>query len=359
MKSIARLKPVFVATLLSFSAMLVGCQPATEVTDAVLPPMVRLVPVVVQPQVFERYFPARLDASQASNLSFQVPGRLVHLPVIKGDRINKGELIARLDRTDYEMNVASARVVFEQTERDLRRLQQLRAQNHVSQAQLDEAKTARDRAEVELDRARQHLIYTEVFAPFDAVIADRMVENFSQVSAGMPVVRVQDLSRIEVEIAVPEILLPQVQDPHAFEVTATLPSVPNREFALTFKEFATEPDPRSRSYRVTFDMENPEDLRLLPGMSATVRIALINQQLSLPVLPLQAVVGEAEHASVFVYDPDTNRVRSRSVTLGRLSGEGVEIMTGLEAGDQVVAAGVGFLSDGMLVRPDMSVRESR
>jgi len=339
--------------------VLIGCQPKAESPEVALPPVVRLLQVDAQPVVSERYFPARLEASQAANLSFQVAGKLVHFPVIKGDQIAKGELIARLDQTDYELNVSAARVAFEQTQRDLQRLQQLRSQNHVSQAQLDEAKTARDRAEVELNRARQHLIYTEIFAPFDAVIADRTVENFSQVSAGTPIVRIHDLSRIEVEIAVPEILLPQVQDPYAFTVTATLPSVAERTFELTFKEFATEPDPRSRTYRVTFDMENPEDLRLLPGMSATVRIALLNDDFPLPVLPFHAVVGEGDDAQVFVYHPDTQKVERRQVTTGRLTGQGVEILSGIEAGEQVVAAGVGFLSDGMQVRPDMSVQELR
>lgn len=340
-------------------SVLIGCQPNAESPDVAPPPVVRLLEVDSQPVVSERYFPARLEASQAANLSFQVAGKLVHFPVIKGDQIAKGELIARLDQTDYELNVSAARVAFEQTQRDLQRLQQLRSQNHVSQAQLDEVKTARDRAEVELNRARQHLIYTEIFAPFDAVIADRLVENFSQVSAGSPIVRIQDLSRIEVEIAVPEILLPQVQDPYAFVVTATLPSVPERAFELTFKEFATEPDPRSRTYRVTFDMENPDDLRLLPGMSATVRIALLNEEFPLPVLPLHAVVGEGDDAQVFVYHPDTQKVESRQVTTGRLTAQGVEILSGIEAGEQIVAAGVGFLSDGMQVRPDMSERELR
>lgn len=358
MNSTGRFKRI-VCFALSCSFILMGCQPNADQAETALPPIVRLIQVDVQPQMAERYFPARLEASQASNLSFQVPGKLIHFPVIKGDSIAKGELIARLDKTDYELNVSSARVMFEQTERDLRRLQQLRTQNHVSQAQLDEAKTARDRAEVELERARQHLVYTEIFAPFDAVIADRMVENFSQVSAGMPVVRVQDLSRIEVEIAVPEILLPQVQDPYVFQVTATLPSVPDREFELTFKEFATEPDPRSRSYRVTFDMENPADLRLLPGMSASVRIALVNEENPLPVLPLQAVVGEGEEASVFVFNTASESVSSRSVVLGRLSGEGIEVLSGLEEGEKVVAAGVGFLSDGMRVRADLRQQESR
>ncbi len=338
---------------------LMGCQPGHDHHEMAKDPVVRLLEIEAEPKVSERFFPARLEASQASNLSFQVSGKLIHLPVIKGDQIEKGALIARLDQTDYELNVSSARVVFEQSERDLRRLQQLRTQNHVSQAQLDEAKTARDRAEVELEKARQHLAYTEIFAPYDAVIADRMVDNFTQVGAGTPVVRVQDLSRIEVEIAVPEILLPQVQDPYIFQVTATLPSVPEREFELTFKEFATEPDPRSRSYRVTFDMENPQDLRLLPGMSATVRVALVNEERTLPILPLQAVVNVGDDASVFVFDSDSSVVAKRSVRLGQLSGEGVEIISGLDQGEQVVAAGVGFLSDGMHVRADTSQRESR
>ena len=345
--------------LASVFFILSGCGDSRTEQPAPAVPMVRLLQINSGDMTAERYFPARLEAARAANMSFQVPGKLVHLPVIKGDQIREGELIARLDQTDYQLLLESARVAYAQAERDLNRLQQLRSQNHVSQAQLDEARTAYDRAAVELDRARQNLIYTEIFAPYDALIADRMADNFTQVAAGTPVVRIHDLSRIEVEIAVPEILLPQVQDPTGYYVTATLPSVPDRQFELNFKEYATEPDLRSRTYRVTFDMENPTDLRLLPGMSATVRVALLSEKDQLPVLPLQALVGDGNQTHVFVYDPDTQRVAARSVTTGRLMAEGVEILEGIQSGEQVVAAGAGFLSDGMQVRAELDRQERR
>lgn len=359
MKSTGHSLMLNISGLLAMMIFLSACQPASDSESSAVPPVVRLIQVDPQPVLVERFFPARLEASRATNLSFQVPGKLVNLPVIKGDEIQQGALIAGLDKTDYQLNVSSARVAFEQTQRDLRRLQQLRNQNHVSQAQLDEARTARDRAEVELERANQHLVYTEIFSPYDAVIADRMLESFSQVAAGTPVVRLHDLSRIEVHIDVPEILLPQVQDVNEFHVTATLPSLPEREFELDFKEFSTEPDPRSRTYQVTFDMENPSDLRLLPGMSATVKIALLNDRTVLPLLPLQALVGEGETRHVFIYDETTQRVQRRTVTVGKLTTKGVAVLSGLHEGEKIVAAGAGFLSDGMQVRPEMSLQESR
>lgn len=345
--------------LASVFIVIAGCSDSQTTQQSPVFPLVRLLQINNGDMTAERYFPARLEAARAANMSFQVPGKLLHLPVIKGDQIREGELIARLDQTDYQLLLESSRVAFTQAERDLSRLQQLHSQNHVSQAQLDEARTAYDRAAVELDRARQNLIYTEIFSPYDALIADRMADNFTQLVAGTPVVRIHDLSRIEVEIAVPEILLPQVQDPAGFYVTATLPSVPDRQFELSFKEYATEPDPRSRTYRVTFDMENPTDLRLLPGMSATVRVALLQQKDPLPVLPLQALVGERSQTQVFVYDPDTQQVAARPVITGRLMAEGVEILEGIQPGEQVVAAGAGFLSDGMQVRADLDRQERR
>ncbi|EXJ11974.1 efflux RND transporter periplasmic adaptor subunit [Nitrincola nitratireducens] len=345
--------------VLFISLVLLGCGSSKDEPDLPTLPVVRLLQLDPEAIIAERYFPARLEASQAANLSFQVPGRLVHIPVIKGDKIAKGALIARLEQTDYRLLLESARVGYEKAERDLKRLQQLHQQNHVSQAQLDEARTAYDRANVEKERAAQNLIYTEIFAPYDAIIADRMVENFTQVSAGTPVVRIQDLSRLEVEIAVPEILLPEVEDPNGYTVTATLPSLPERPFDLSFKEYSTEPNPRSRTYRVTFEMENPGDLRLLPGMSATVKVALKPKELRRPVLPLQALVGQGEQTHVFVYAPETGTVSLRQVELGRLLAEGIEIVSGIHQGEWVVAAGAGFLSEGMQVRSDRELKESR
>ncbi|WP_417579838.1 efflux RND transporter periplasmic adaptor subunit [Nitrincola sp.] len=339
--------------------ILPGCNDSHTEQQTPTVPLVRLLQISPDSTTAERYFPARLEAAQAADLSFQVSGKLVHFPVIKGDQIRKGELIAGLDQTDYQLLLESTRVAYAQAERDLNRLEQLRSQNHVSQAQLDEARTVYDRASVELDRAKQNLIYTEIFAPYDALIADRMADKFTQLAAGTPLVRIQDLSRIEVEIAVPEMLLPQVQDPAGYYVTATLPSVPDRQFELSFKEYATEPDPRSRTYRVTFDMENPTDLRLLPGMSATVRVALIQDKNPLPVLPLHALVGEGDQTQVFVYDPDAQQVALRAVITGRLMAEGIEILEGIQRGEWVVATGAGFLSDGMQVRADLDQQEQR
>lgn len=339
--------------------ILFGCNDSHTEQQTLTVPLVRLLQISPDSTIAERYFPARLEAAQAADLSFQVSGKLVYFPVIKGDQVREGELIAGLDQTDYQLLLESTRVAYAQAERDLNRLEQLRSQNHVSQAQLDEARTVYDRATVELDRAKQNLIYTEIFAPYDALIADRMADKFTQLAAGTPLVRIQDLSRIKVEIAVPEMLLPQVQDPAGYYVTATLPSVPDRQFELSFKEYATEPDPRSRTYRVTFDMENPADLRLLPGMSATVRVALMQDKDPLPVLPLQTLVGDGDQTRVFVYDPDTKQVEQRAVETGRLMAEGIEILQGIQLGEWVVATGAGFLSDGMQVRVDMGPQESR
>lgn len=345
--------------VLFVSLVLLGCSSSNDEPPLPAVPVVRLLQLDPEAIVAERYFPARIEASRAANLSFQVPGKLVHIPVIKGDKIEEGSLIARLEQTDYQLLLESARVSFEKAERDLRRLQQLHQQNHVSQAQLDEARTAYDRAKVEKDRAGQNLIYTEIFAPYDAIIADRMMENFTQVSAGTPVVRIQDLSRLEVEIAVPEILLPEVEDPNGYTVTATLPSLPERPFDLSFKEYSTEPNPRSRTYRVTFEMDNPGDLRLLPGMSATVKVALKPNDVQRPILPLHALLGQGEQTQVFVYSPETETVSLRQVELGRLLADGIEIVSGIDKGEWVVAAGAGFLSEGMRVRSDRELKESR
>ena len=216
-------------------------------------------------------FAARTEAVQEVDLSFRVPGLLEALPVHEGAFMARGELIARLDPTDYERKVQQAEVNLTSARQDFNRKQQLVGQNAVSRQAFDDARNALDLAQVQLDQARQDLAYTVLRAPFDAIVSRRLLDSFTNIGAGEPVVRLQDVSELRVTADIPEYLVARTRNEDAVEVEAAFPFLADRVFALEFREISTEANDVAQTYHIAFGMPRPDDVNILPGMTATIR----------------------------------------------------------------------------------------
>jgi RND family efflux transporter MFP subunit len=348
-----------VAFFLLSGLMLTACDDAAGQGDRAKapppPPEARPVRVmVVEPGNAEivRHFPARIGAAQTSEVSFQVSGKIEEFPVREGETVEEGALIAALDATDYQLALREAQVRADQLGKELNRKQALRKDGHVSQATLDDAQAAFELARVQVDRAQQNLDYTQIKAPYKALLAERLVDRFINVQPGNPVALLQDISTLNVEVSVPEVTMGRSHREDLVRITATLSAHPDQAFPLTIKEWATEPDPATRAYKVTFSMENPDDLGVLPGMSATVEVVLADRKSGAMVVPAGAVeAGPAGDFRVWVLNAADNTVHPVPVKVGSLANGRMEVLEGLQGGETIVSAGAGFLSEGQKVRP--------
>lgn len=214
---------------------------------------------------------------------------------------------------------------------------------------------------------RNALNDTYLEAPFSGVIAKKFVENFQQVQAKQPIVSLQDISKIEILIHVSEVFMIQSREGTASAV-AEFAAAPGKQYQVTLKEFSTEADPSTLTYRAVLEMPAPRGINILPGMTATVRgtldcsrsvknseflspICKAPQQLSTFLIPINAVfAGESDKNYVWVVDPNTMRVKRREVKIGGISGQDIHILGGLFAGDKIVTAGVHYLQEGQKIR---------
>ncbi len=300
-----------------------------------------------------RRFSGRVKAVQTVDLSFQVSGELVKLPVFESQRIPKGELIAALDPTDYERQVREATVRRDLAEQKLGRVDRLRQREVASQESFDNAKADYDLAVVAHDTAQRNLAYTEIRAPFDALITRRMIDNFTFVQTGTQVVRIQDVSEVRIDINVPEALFAAVRRNEIDKMEAIFPALQDQRFPLSFREYQTEADPVTQTYPVTLGMTPPEDATILPGMTASVEVQISrdSEQAGGLVVPTSAIAADADKRSyVWLLDTDSSTVSRRPVSVGRINGEYALVTSGIEPGDKIVTAGVAFLYDGQSVR---------
>ncbi len=346
--------------MLVCTAFVAGCTDEQEVAapDVARPVKTMVIPLSEVSGL--RSFPARVESTRRAEVSFRVPGRVIELSVEEGQRVERGEIIAELDPTDYQLVVDDRQATMFRAKKDFERAKPLAEKGFLPKKVFDQREADFKSANAKLRIAKQNLNYTTLKAPFGGEISRRLVENGEDVVAKQPVVELRDLSALEVKFDVPEQIMLRVTgsleateeagpEPELF---ASFEAAPGRRFPLDFREVATTADPATRTFEATYTLDPPEDLLVLPGMTATVT-ADLGEYLDLEAViyvPVEAVAATNElDARVWVVDEDTMTVAPKPIKVGRLRGSNIQVREGLEAGERIVIAGVPFLYEGMKV----------
>jgi multidrug efflux system membrane fusion protein len=313
--------------------------------------------------------PGTVRAADRVDLAFQVPGTLAEFPVKEGQIVKKGTLVARIDPRDYETNLrnaegtsAKAQAALAYAIAEYKRYVKVKETDPgaVSDSMVSLKRAAEKVARADLQSAKatvaaanDQLEYTRLKAPFDGVIAQKYVDNYQEVQAKQAVLSLQNVTDVEVIIDVPELMIAPIRKtlPHFYaEFTAD----PNRRFELRVKEFATQADSVTQTYRVVLVMPAPGGIRILPGMTVNVAIEFTEEvEASGEILiPASAVFADdAGRPQVWVIDPNTMKAQRRAVTTGELSGgDSIRIVSGLNADETIAISGVSMLSEGQTVR---------
>ena len=345
-------KKIPLSIIFLISLLLQGCGSEPEVKTEVIRP-VKFIVVVESSGDQSRTLPGKLQAAERVDLSFQVSGPLVGLPVSKGQEVTKGQLLAKIDPRDFQSKLKAAEAQYKKAKADLKRVRPLVKKNLVSKSDVDKFEAQFDVSEADLERAKKALSDASIKAPFSGVIADIFVENFQDVQAKQQVLSLQDNSNLEVVVQVPEreIVASGKKD---IDIKVFFETVPGREFPATVKEFATEADANTQTYEVVLGIDAPSDLNLLPGMSASV-VALKKTkggQAKKIFVPVTAVFKDpAGQKQKFVWIVGQEKSVSRAeVKVGALSNSQIEITSGLSVGQRIVTAGVHYLVEGQKVK---------
>ena len=362
---------LFITCSLLSILVLVGCtekEPPPQVQDVTRP--VKTMVIAGADAAGMRSFPARIAASARADLSFRIPGTVKELPVKEGDRLLEGDLVARLDSTDYQIVVDDKRATFKKTEKNFGRGKKLIKSGTISQADFDRLEAEFKSARAALKKATQDVAYTELKAPFDGVIATREVDRFEEVRAKQKIVILQNIEMLEVKFDIPESIIRGIrggEDEAArdkIRVVASFEGQPGSRYPLTYKEISTKADAKTQTFEATYLMKEWEQGIILPGMTATVTLDLSDfiQGEMIFTVPVSAVVGDYKlDPQVWTVDEASMSVSPHPVKVGRLVGNGIEVVEGLEPGDRIVTAGTPFLVEGMRVTlmPELEQAEPR
>ncbi|WP_158044345.1 efflux RND transporter periplasmic adaptor subunit [Skermanella pratensis] len=275
-------------------------------------------------------------------------GRVDEILFETGQRVEQGQPLVRLDRGIQEANLAEAEAVLTDARAQLDRARQLISNNAVSEARVDELRAAFLTAEARVAAERQRLRDRTVNAPFAGIVGLREVDMGARVTDSTVLTRLDDLSVIELEFAVPERFFGAIR--HGQPVSATSTAFPDTDFTGTVAAIDTRIDAVSRSFRVRAEFPNPEG-RMPGGLFMLARVTLSTRPDAI-LIPEEAVVAEGR--SNFVYriigTPAEPRAERVEIRLGQRRVGEVEVIEGIGIGDRVVTAGLQRLRPGSAVR---------
>lgn len=298
-----------------------------------------------------RAFPGRATAFQQVNLSFNVNGSLIELPIKIGDKVNKGELIAKLDPREFDAKLQSAKAEFTRDEQNYLRAKTLVGKGHISKSDYDLLNAKMGMSQANLTLAEKALKDSVLHAPFNGKISNLYVENFQTVSSQQKIARLLDTTQIEMILQIPEGIISYIPD--ARDIVVHFDPFPNHAIPAQIKEISNEASPDTRTYPVTLIMQQPTDIEILPGMAgkATGHITHNKNAPNKLVIPSSAVLTMDSEKRTYVWkiDPQTNQVHRSEIKPGELTSTGISVLAGLHEGEWIVTAGIHSLEEGETV----------
>ena len=285
-------------------------------------------------------FSGMVEAVEYVKLAFRVSGQIINLPVVEGQRVRKGQLIAAIDPRDISLQYAADKAAYETAAAQVERNERLLSRQAISLQEYEISAANYQKAKSAYELSTNNMRDTKLLAPFDGSIEKRLVENYQRVNSGEGIVRLVNTQKLRIKFTVPDDYLYLLRAKDA-----------------TFKvEFDISTD--GTGIPVTITIDDPAFDRTVydvkPGFTCNIRLAsdiapFIEEKLM--NVPLSAVFGDSENKNTYVWIVTDNRVSRREVTVYSPTGEAnILISKGLKPDETVVIAGVYQLVEGQRVK---------
>ena len=299
--------------------------------------------------VFNHYLDIQGSVNTKENILIQpeMPGTLVSLNVKAGQRVSKGQLLARVDDGGSSQQVASLETQYQLAKTTFERQKNLWSQKIGSEIQYLQAQTQMLSLQRSVAQAKAMLSKTEIRAPFSGTIDEVFVERGQVVSAGpQGLMRIVNLNNMYVSTSIPESYIGKLKV--GTQVDVFLTSL-NKNYKGKVRQIGNFINPNNRSFGIEVSIPNPENL-LRPNQVAKLKV--IDYTVKNAIVVPSNVIQEDGKGNQFVFvatnsDGKTATAKKAMVTVGKSSDNLTEILSGLNANDIIVIEGVNTISEGM------------
>ena len=339
------MKPVHALLLFPLPLLISACGEKTPATTVATSgeKLVRTLVIGAESLRQEQRYSGEVRARYESTVGFRSAGKITERLADAGNRVKAGQVLARLDPADARLAASQAEASRALAAADLKRTQDLKAKNFISQSAVDAKETAAEAATVQAQLAKNQAGYTSLYADTAGVIAAVLAEPGQVVSAGQGIFRLARDGEREVAIALPEAALANLRPGAPAKVSLW---ADGKIYAGRIREIAPAADSATRTFAARVSIAGV-DAGLPLGLTATVSFPTVDGERI--VIPLAAIFQQGDRQAVWVVGTD-NAVTLRPVEVERYSDSGVVLKSGLANGERVVAAGAFKLTPGEKVR---------
>jgi len=284
----------------------------------------------------------------------EVQGKVIEKRMEKGSPVKQGDIIAVLDKSDYQIALQAARASYDAALASKKRVEQLYNEQLASKSQLDDITAQVERFKAEVATARLDLARCTIQSPITGILNQLYMETGQYIHAGAPVAELIQMDRVKVKVGIPESDVSAVRTVE--DCVVRFDALPEKVFAGKNHFLSVSSDPQARLYDLELAIENP-NREILPDMFA--RADIVKKEVANALsLPLYSIIAADGGQSVFVVNDDT--AHARKIQTGIQEGWQVQITEGLRAGERVIVVGHRRVSDGQpvnLVRTVSDVKE--
>ncbi len=306
------------------------------------------IPVVLTQAVTEkidRSFTAQgnFEPVQSLNLLSETTGQVLKLNKRKGDRVRAGEVLAQVENNTLRADRITAQANYDKAKRDLGRYENLAAGDAITKKQLEEARLNVQNSEAQLIMAKQRLAKSTITAPITGSVNGLFIEVGSYLSPGTKLFEIVNVDKLKLNVKVTENQVLLVKEGAKVKLKAD--ANPTGEFEGTVTAIGATAD-NSLKYDVEIEVKNFDKNSLKAGMYGTAFFSVPDTREAL-LIPRESIVGSLQAPKIYVVE--NNTAREKSITIGTVTQDKVEVLSGLSAGEKLVRSGQINLREGIKV----------
>lgn len=310
-------------------------------------------PVVLQtvePITFKHFFEASgsVEAVNEAFISPEVNGQIMEIYVEEGDRVQKGQLLARLNTEVTEKSVAELKTSLSLATEVFERQERLWNQQIGSELQYLEARNNKKNLENRLETLQAQLDMSAITAPINGIV-EKVNQKKGELSVpGMQLIQLVDLSELYVRADISESFLPSIKSGDT--VNLRIPAYPDYEKTMKINRVGNVINKNNRTFEIELRFDNSAEM-LKPNMIAIIRVNDFTAENSL-VVPSKVIKEDLNGRYIYVASPENNELvaRKRYIEIGRTFDSNTRITKGLKAGDQIITEGFSRVTDGSLLK---------
>lgn len=334
---------------LILAILCVGCGNKESRTQSPLRNVI-LADVESSGEVLSRAYPGVVEEGKSVNAAFMTGGKIASLQAKEGDRVRKGQLLAVLDDTDYNIGVNQLKVQYKQMTDEKKRMDEMFARHNIAPNDYEKFEAGYEQLRLQLEMANNKLGYTRLYSPSDGFVAYKYMQPGELVDAGTPIYKITDDSRLEVSVDLPLSIYLNRKD--IKKVYATTPAIVG-EIPLSIDSFIPDAD-NNQLYHLKLNVPANLSKQLTTGMNLSVTVEMENEIQAESEVPSRAVFSDNGKTYVWVYNPGDSTISKQQVSvIGEPVGKN-SMVTGLTGDEKIVAAGVKQLTEGEKVNVTLS-----